>query len=101
MDVVFEPIPTLGIVKAHLIINCILAFITIVVLGLRLYARHRAGAKLWWDDYLILAAMVGCPKGGTLESSHSEYCLANTENSPKELECWSFRECVSSWQCLP
>ncbi|KAL2163617.1 hypothetical protein VTH06DRAFT_5675 [Thermothelomyces fergusii] len=49
--------PILPIVKAHLIINCVLCFLTVSVVGLRLLARFRTGAGLWWDDYLILFAL--------------------------------------------
>ncbi|RFU72423.1 integral membrane [Trichoderma arundinaceum] len=44
-------------VKIHLITNCVLVFIAIFIVGLRLYARFTSGAKLWWDDYLILLSM--------------------------------------------
>jgi hypothetical protein len=49
--------PVLPIVKAHLIINSVLAFLTVLVVGLRLVARFMSGAGLWWDDYLILFAL--------------------------------------------
>ncbi|KAL2146434.1 hypothetical protein VTI28DRAFT_3903 [Corynascus sepedonium] len=49
--------PVLPIVKAHLIINCVLCFLTVAVVGLRLVARFVTGAGLWWDDYLILFAL--------------------------------------------
>ncbi|VBB81259.1 Putative protein of unknown function [Podospora comata] len=49
--------PILPIVKTHLIINCVLAVITLVIIGLRLFARFLTGAGLWWDDYLILFAV--------------------------------------------
>lgn len=49
--------PMLPVVEAHLIINCVLAFFVLLVVGLRLVARFISGAKLWWDDYLILAAL--------------------------------------------
>ncbi|KAK4152193.1 hypothetical protein C8A00DRAFT_35104 [Chaetomidium leptoderma] len=49
--------PTLPIVKVHLIINCVLTFITVTVVGLRIVARFMSGAGLWWDDYLILFAL--------------------------------------------
>ncbi|KAL6885976.1 hypothetical protein GGI43DRAFT_388778 [Trichoderma evansii] len=49
--------PILPIVKVHLIINCVFVFIAIFVVGLRLFARFMSGAKLWWDDYLILFSM--------------------------------------------
>jgi hypothetical protein len=49
--------PVLPIVKAHFIINSVLAFLTVLVVGLRLTARFMSGAGLWWDDYLILFAL--------------------------------------------
>ncbi|KAK0714226.1 hypothetical protein B0T21DRAFT_386954 [Apiosordaria backusii] len=49
--------PVLDIVKTHLIINCVLGFITLVIIGLRMFARFLTGAGLWWDDYLILFAV--------------------------------------------
>jgi hypothetical protein len=49
--------PTLPIVKAHLIINSVLALLTVAVVALRLVARFLSGAGLWWDDYLILFAL--------------------------------------------
>ncbi|KAJ2898827.1 hypothetical protein MKZ38_003647 [Zalerion maritima] len=58
MDVVFEPIPTLGIVKAHLVINCVLVFFAVLVVAARIWARHRSGAELWWDDYLVIIALL-------------------------------------------
>ncbi|AEO60131.1 hypothetical protein MYCTH_2309013 [Thermothelomyces thermophilus ATCC 42464] len=49
--------PMLPIVRVHLVINCVLAFLTVSVVGLRLVARFVTGAGLWWDDYLILFAL--------------------------------------------
>jgi hypothetical protein len=49
--------PVLPIVKVHLIINCVLAFLTVSVVCLRLVSRFMSGAGLWWDDYLIMFAM--------------------------------------------
>lgn len=49
--------PVLPIVQTHLIINCILVFLTLCVVALRMVARHLSGAKLWWDDYIILFCM--------------------------------------------
>lgn len=49
--------PVLPIVKAHLIVNSVLAFFTVLVVALRLAARFMSGAGLWWDDYLILFAL--------------------------------------------
>ncbi|KAH6623822.1 hypothetical protein F5144DRAFT_372451 [Chaetomium tenue] len=49
--------PVLPIVKIHLIINSVLAFLTVLVVGLRLTSRFVSGAGLWWDDYLIIFAL--------------------------------------------
>ncbi|KXX79691.1 hypothetical protein MMYC01_202548 [Madurella mycetomatis] len=49
--------PVLPIVKAHLVINCIVALLTTATVGLRVVARFLSGAGLWWDDYLILCAL--------------------------------------------
>ncbi|KAM0458089.1 hypothetical protein ACHAO4_002814 [Trichoderma viride] len=46
--------PIMTIVKNHLIVNCVFVFIALFIVGLRLFARFMSGAKLWWDDYLIL-----------------------------------------------
>lgn len=53
----YIPFPMFDIVRIHLIINSVLAFLTVCVVGLRLVARLTSGAKLWWDDYLILFAL--------------------------------------------
>ncbi|KAK3401706.1 hypothetical protein B0T20DRAFT_121270 [Sordaria brevicollis] len=44
-------------VKAHLVINCCLVALMLAVIGLRMFARFVSGAKLWWDDFLILASV--------------------------------------------
>ena len=49
--------PVLPIVKVHLIINCVLAALTVLVVGLRIVTRFLSGAGLWWDDYVILLAL--------------------------------------------
>ncbi|KAK3952818.1 hypothetical protein QBC32DRAFT_259153 [Pseudoneurospora amorphoporcata] len=50
----FEPKHT---TKVHLIINTCLVGLTLAVIGMRMFARFLSGAKLWWDDWLILAAV--------------------------------------------
>jgi hypothetical protein len=57
MAVEYLPFKVLPIVKAHLIFNCILVLLTSAIVGLRLLARFDSGAKLWWDDYLIILAV--------------------------------------------
>ncbi|KAK3305421.1 uncharacterized protein B0T15DRAFT_493589 [Chaetomium strumarium] len=49
--------PVLPVVRTHLIINSVLAGLTVLVVALRLVARFMSGAGLWWDDYLILFAL--------------------------------------------
>lgn len=53
----FVEFPVLPIVKNHLIINCVLALLTVIVVALRFVARFITGAGLWWDDYLIMFAL--------------------------------------------
>ncbi|KAK3374546.1 hypothetical protein B0H63DRAFT_418684 [Podospora didyma] len=53
----FKEFPVLPIVSAHLIINCIITFLAVTAVGLRVLTRYQSGAKLWWDDYLILLAV--------------------------------------------
>lgn len=57
MALEYVEFPVLPIVKAHLIINCILVLLTLAVVVLRIVARFDSGIKLWWDDYLILLAV--------------------------------------------
>lgn len=45
------------VVLVHIIINCVIVFLTLLVVGLRMLARYLAGANLWWDDYLVLLAV--------------------------------------------
>ncbi|KAL7918870.1 hypothetical protein ACQKWADRAFT_323457 [Trichoderma austrokoningii] len=49
--------PIMPIVKNHLIVNCVFVFISLFIVGLRLFTRFSSGANLWWDDYLILFAV--------------------------------------------
>lgn len=49
--------PVLPIVKAHLVINCVVTLLALVAVGLRLFCRFLSGAGLWWDDYIILLAV--------------------------------------------
>ncbi|KAH6607375.1 integral membrane [Trichoderma cornu-damae] len=49
--------PVDPVVRIHLIINIVLVSIAIFIVGLRLFARFSSGAKLWWDDYLIIISM--------------------------------------------
>lgn len=59
--VIYDVVPTLPLVKAHLIVDCVLVFLTWVAVGLRVTARKISGVGLGWDDYLILAALVRFP----------------------------------------
>lgn len=56
--VVYDVIPTLPVVKAHLIVDCVVVFLTWIAVALRVTARKISGVGLGWDDYLILAALV-------------------------------------------
>ena len=58
LPVLWVEFPTLPVVQTHLIISCVAASLAILVLCARVTARYMKGAKLWWDDYLALAAMV-------------------------------------------
>ncbi|TEA20997.1 hypothetical protein C8034_v007457 [Colletotrichum sidae] len=44
-------------VKAYLVANSLLAFVTMVVVALRVVSRLLAGSKLGWDDYFTLLAV--------------------------------------------
>lgn len=56
----YDVVPTLPVVKAHLVVNCVLVFLAWSCVALRVLARKWSGAGLGWDDYLILAALVRC-----------------------------------------
>lgn len=60
-SVVYHEIPTLPVVRAHLIADCVLVLLTWAVVALRVMARRISGAGLGWDDYLVLAAVVRPP----------------------------------------
>ncbi|KAK3693382.1 hypothetical protein B0T22DRAFT_449692 [Podospora appendiculata] len=53
----FVHLPVLPIVTAHLAINTIITFLGVGLAALRIIARFKSGANLWWDDYLVLAAL--------------------------------------------
>ncbi|KAK3335203.1 hypothetical protein B0T19DRAFT_452053 [Cercophora scortea] len=53
----FVHFPAFPIVTAHLAINTIITFLGIALAVLRIIARFKSGANLWWDDYLVLAAL--------------------------------------------
>ena len=46
--------------RAHLILGVSIALLVLsfVAVALRLLARRLSGAGLWWDDWLIIAALV-------------------------------------------
>lgn len=54
-------LPVLNFVRGELIINCIVAVLVLVVVGLRVLGR-RLGPGMGWDDALILGATVGNPQ---------------------------------------
>lgn len=51
--------PVLGNVLGELITNCVIAFFTLIVVGLRILGR-RLGPGLGWDDLLVVITTV-CP----------------------------------------
>lgn len=57
--VVYQVFPTLGVVKAHLIVNCVLCFFAYTVVALRIFSRISSGAKLGLDDLFVVLAVVG------------------------------------------
>ncbi|KAK0612443.1 hypothetical protein B0T17DRAFT_648599 [Bombardia bombarda] len=50
----FETLPQ---VQAHLIVNTVLTFLATGCVCLRIVTRFMSGARLWWDDYLIIASV--------------------------------------------
>ncbi|KAH8201472.1 hypothetical protein TruAng_004396 [Truncatella angustata] len=52
--------PVLSIVKAHFIVNCILASLAVCAVALRVYIRLAFKTGLGWDDVLIL---ISAPQG--------------------------------------
>ncbi|KAK3376379.1 hypothetical protein B0T24DRAFT_618563 [Lasiosphaeria ovina] len=53
----YVPMDMLPIIKTHLIINAVVTFLAVLVVGLRVAARLSSGVGLWWDDYLILCSL--------------------------------------------
>ncbi|KAH6664443.1 hypothetical protein B0J14DRAFT_569727 [Halenospora varia] len=53
----YQPFPTLLVVKVHLIVNCILAALMVVVVSLRIWSRIYLKAGLGLDDAFIIFAM--------------------------------------------
>lgn len=55
-------LPMLSYVRAELIANCVIVALVLIVVSLRVVGRLR-GPGLWWDDYLVIAAVVcqACP----------------------------------------
>jgi hypothetical protein len=49
--------PMLGYVRAELIVNCVIVFLVLIIVSLRVLGRYR-GPGLWWDDYLVIFAVV-------------------------------------------
>ncbi|KAF3769591.1 hypothetical protein M406DRAFT_16482, partial [Cryphonectria parasitica EP155] len=50
-------LPILPFIKRQLIAYSVVAFLAVLVVGLRIVARLVTGSRLGWDDYLILAAV--------------------------------------------
>ena len=57
-EVIYRPV--LGFVLAELIVNCIIAGLAVLVVGLRILGR-RLGPGLGWDDFLIIIVTVCHP----------------------------------------
>ncbi len=57
----FVHLPTRPDVLTQLIVNCVVGFVVLVIISSRLAARFVLGAGIWWDDALILFALVGFP----------------------------------------
>lgn len=53
----YTPFPVSSSVRASLVINSLVVFVAVLVVILRYTARLVAGARLGWDDYLMLAAL--------------------------------------------
>lgn len=53
----YTPLPVSTELRGSLISNSIVAFVAVLVVILRCIARLVAGARLGWDDYLMLAAL--------------------------------------------
>lgn len=49
--------PIVPEVMTALVINSIIAFLTLLVVALRIMARIVVGSRLGWDDYLMVAAL--------------------------------------------
>lgn len=58
--VVYNVYPTMPVVEAHLIVDCVLVALTWLAVGLRVVCRKMSGAGMGWDDWLIIAALVCC-----------------------------------------
>lgn len=54
----FQRFPTRPAVKAHLIVNCIVVALMIIVVCLRVWSRIYLKAGLGWDDGIIIFAVV-------------------------------------------
>ena len=44
-----------------LAITWILLTIALVIVSLRAYVRIGVSKSHWWDDYIVVASLVGCP----------------------------------------
>lgn len=49
--------PILGFVKAELVVNCVLVFLVLTTVTLRVIGRLN-GPGLGWDDYMVIFATV-------------------------------------------
>lgn len=53
--------PVLGFVQAQLIVNCIVCFLVVVVVGLRVVCRQMGPGIGWDDGFVIFAAVCVSP----------------------------------------
>lgn len=95
----YDVVPTLPLVRAHLVINCVLVFVAWSVVALRVMARKWSGAGLGWDDYLIVAALVRLFSLCHLltKSRARAELILQEPSSLKASACSSCRACIASW----
>ena len=91
--VIFRPI--LGFVLAELVINCIIAGLTLIVVCLRILGR-RLGPGLGWDDFLIIIVTV-CH---TPQTSLSSPNISLTVSQPMSL-AMVIAQGIREWTCYP
>lgn len=53
----YTKMPIVPQASAYLIANSVVAFVTVLVVALRVVSRVLAGSRLGWDDYFTLLAV--------------------------------------------